>query len=173
MIVVMGIDPGVASTGFGVVRIAGGRMSAVDGGVIESPADEPTEGRLARIYDSLAELLTWHQPVALALEDVYFGKNVRSAIGVGQARGVALLTAAQRGIPCFDYTPQAVKMAVCGTGSAAKKQVQRMVGVLLGLPRPPVSDHAADALAVAICHAGHTRPAHEFSSRDPREARVG
>ena len=155
MIVVMGLDPGVASTGFGVVRVAGGRMSAVDGGVIEAPPGEPTEMRLARIHDELAQLIDWHEPAALALEDVYFGKNVRSAIGVGQARGVALLTAAERGIACFDYTPQAVKMAVCGTGAAAKEQVQRMVGTLLGLPQPPESDHAADALAVAICHSAH------------------
>ena len=90
----------------------------------------------------------------MALEDVYFGRNVRSAIAVGQARGVALLAAAQRGVPCFDYTPQAVKMAVCGSGAAAKDQVQRMVGTLLGVAAAQ-SDHTADALAVAICHAGH------------------
>src|SRR5215217_6407930 len=159
MAVVMGIDPGVASTGFGIVRVAGGRMSVVDGGVIEVPPGQPTEARLAEIHGELAELMSWHEPAALALEDVYFGKNVRSAIGVGQARGVAMLTAAQRGISCFDYTPQAVKMAVCGSGAAAKRQVQRMVGTLLGLPQPPESDHAADALAVAICHAAHARPA--------------
>jgi crossover junction endodeoxyribonuclease RuvC len=157
MIVVMGIDPGVASTGFGIVRCAGPRMNAVDGGVIEVPPGEPTERRLAKIHEELANLIAWHEPVALALEDVYFGKNVRSAIGVGQARGVAMLTAAQRDVPCFDYTPQAVKMAVCGSGAAAKHQVQRMVGTLLGLPAPPESDHAADALAVAICHAAHAR----------------
>lgn len=158
MIVVMGIDPGVASTGFGVVRAAGGQMSAVDGGVIEVPPGDPMEDRLAKIHEELAELLAWHEPAALALEDVYFGKNVRSAIAVGQARGVALLSAALRGVPCFDYTPQAVKMAVCGSGAAAKEQVQRMVGTLLGLPQPPESDHAADALAVAICHAARARP---------------
>jgi len=155
----MGIDPGVASTGFGVVRVAGGKISAVDGGVIEAPPGEPTAERLARIHEELEQLIGWHEPAALALEDVYFGKNVRSAIGVGQARGVALLAAARRGIACFDYTPQAVKMAVCGTGAAAKKQVQRMVGTLLGLPQPPESDHAADALAVAICHAAHAQAA--------------
>jgi crossover junction endodeoxyribonuclease RuvC len=155
MVVVMGVDPGVASTGFGVVRVAGGQLSAVDGGVIEIPPGAPTEQRLARIHDELAQLIRWHEPVALALEDVYFGKNVRSAIGVGQARGVALLAAAERGVACFDYTPQALKMAVCGAGAAAKEQVQRMVGALLGLPQPPESDHAADALAVAICHAAH------------------
>ena len=95
----------------------------------------------------------------MALEDLYFGKNVRSAVAVGQARGVAMLAAAQRQIPCFDYTPQAVKMAVCGTGSAAKRQVQQMVGTLLGLARAPESDHTADALAVAICHAGYANTA--------------
>ena len=101
----------------------------------------------------------------MALEDLYFGKNVRSAIAVGQARGVAMLAAAQREIPCFDYTPQAVKMAVCGTGPAAKRQVQQMVGALLGLARAPESDHTADALAVAICHAGHARTAHALEPR--------
>lgn len=153
MIVVMGIDPGVANTGFGVVRVAGGSMSAIDGGVIEAPSDDRPEGRLERIHRQLAELIAWHEPEAVALEDIYFGKNVRSAMAVGQARGVAMLAAATRGIKCFDYTPQAVKLSVCGTGSAPKKQVQRMVGALLGLPAPPKSDHAADALAVAICHA--------------------
>ena len=155
----MGIDPGVANTGFGVVRVAGGRITAVDGGVIEAPAEAPMETRLARIHAELETLISWHEPAAVALEDLYFGKNVRSATAVGQARGVAMLAAAQRQIPCFDYTPQAVKMAVCGTGSAAKRQVQQMVGTLLGLAQAPDSDHAADALAVAICHAGHAHTA--------------
>jgi crossover junction endodeoxyribonuclease RuvC len=168
MLVVMGIDPGLASTGFGVVGVAGGRMRAIDGGVVESPPDAPAADRLVRIHSSLEELLAWHSPAAVALEDLYFGKNVRSAIAVGQARGVAMLAAGQRGIPCFDYTPQAVKMAVCGSGGAAKGQVQQMVGTLLGLPRPPSSDHAADALAVAVCHA-----AHAGASRAARRALVG
>ncbi len=133
----MGIDPGISNTGFGVVRVAGGRLSAVDGGVIEAPPDEPLENRLARIHAELEKLIAWHEPVAVAIEDLFFGKNVRSAVAVGQARGVAMLAAAQREIPCFDYTPQAVKMAVCGHGSAAKRQVQQMVGSLLGLPRAP------------------------------------
>jgi crossover junction endodeoxyribonuclease RuvC len=157
MILVMGIDPGVASTGFGVVRVCGGHMSAVDGGVIEAPPGEPLETRLAQIHDELEQLVAWHSPAAVALEDLYFGKNVRSAIAVGQARGVAMLAAARHQVPCFDYTPQAVKMAVCGSGAAGKRQVQQMVGSLLGLPRPPESDHAADALAVAICHSAHHR----------------
>ena len=132
-------------------------MSAVDGGVIEVPSNAPMELRLARIHSELEQLISWHQPAAVALEDLYFGKNVRSATAVGQARGVSMLAAAQHDVPCFDYTPQAVKMAVCGSGAAGKSQVQQMVGALLRLPRPPQSDHAADALAVAICHAGHAR----------------
>jgi crossover junction endodeoxyribonuclease RuvC len=159
MTLVMGIDPGVASTGFGVVELAGAEMSAVDGGVIEAPTAEPPAQRLKRIHEALAELLYLHDPAALALEDVYFNRNVRSAIAVGQSRGVVLLAAGQRGIACFDYTPQAVKMSVCGSGAAAKEQVQRMVTRLLSLPQPPASEHAADALAVAICHASRVRSA--------------
>ncbi len=154
MQVVMGIDPGAANLGFGIVRVEGNRMVALDGGVIETSAGVPIEQRLERIHRSLAELIAWHEPHAMAIEDVYFGKNVRTAMAVGQASGVAMLCGAQKGIGCFAYTPQAIKMAVCGSGSAGKKQVQRMVGTLLGLPDPPTPDHAADALAVAICHGG-------------------
>lgn len=155
MVVIMGIDPGLAHTGFGVVRLAGSAMSAIDGGVIETPPELAAERRLERIHAALAELIEWHEPASLALEDLYFGRNVRSALGVGQARGVVMLAAAQRGIACTDYTPQAVKKAVCGSGSAQKDQVGQMVAGLLGLSVAPASDHAADALAVAICHAGH------------------
>jgi crossover junction endodeoxyribonuclease RuvC len=119
-------------------------MAALDGGVIETGADEPLERRLARIHARLCDLIAEH---------VFFGQNARSAFSVGQARGVALLSAGLAGIPCFSYTPQAVKQAVCGSGRAEKDQVQRMVGALLALPEPPHPDHAADALAVAICHA--------------------
>ncbi|MEX2107674.1 MAG: crossover junction endodeoxyribonuclease RuvC [Solirubrobacterales bacterium] len=150
----MGIDPGAANLGFGIVRVEGNRMAALDGGVVTTSAELPLERRLQRIHRALAELIAWHEPKALALEDVYFGKNVRSAMAVGQASGVAMLAAAEREVPCFAYTPQAIKMAVCGSGAAGKKQVQRMVGTLLGLPDPPTPDHAADALAVAICHGG-------------------
>ncbi len=153
----MGIDPGVANTGFGVVRVAGSRMTAIDGGTIEVAADAPAEQRLRTIHESLVELIDWHSPESVALESIYFGRNVRSAIGVGQARGVIMLAAANRELSCFDYTPQAVKLAVCGSGAAAKDQVKHMVGVLLGLPVEPTSDHAADALAVAVCHAAHVQ----------------
>ena len=150
----IGIDPGTANTGFGVVRVSAGRMVALDGGVIETDADSPIAERLARLHESLGELIRWHQPKAMALEELFFGKNVASALSVGEARGVAMLSAAREGLPCFDYTPQAVKKAVCGSGSADKGQIQRMVATLLGLPEPPAPDHAADAFAVAICHAG-------------------
>ncbi len=160
----MGIDPGVANTGFGVVRVSGPRMTALDAGTIEVPPGIPAEQRLQQIHQSLTELIGWHAPEAMALESIYFGKNVRSAIGVGQARGVVMLAAATGGIGCTDYTPQAIKLAVCGTGSAAKDQVKHMVQALLGLPVEPPSDHAADALAVAICHAAHLQGAAEQSA---------
>jgi crossover junction endodeoxyribonuclease RuvC len=154
MQVVMGIDPGAANLGFGIVRVEGNHMVALDGGVVETPSELAMSDRLHRIHRALVELIAWHEPVAMALEEVYFGKNVGSAMAVGRASGVAMLAAAQRGVECFGYTPQAIKMAVCGSGGADKTQVQRMVGTLLGLPEPPTPDHAADALAVAICHGG-------------------
>ena len=150
----MGIDPGAANLGFGIVRVEGNHMVALDGGVVETAPELPIERRLERIHRALSELLSWHAPKAMAIEDVYFGKNVRSAMAVGQASGVAMLAAAQCGVRCFSYTPQAIKMAVCGSGAANKDQVQKMVGTLLALPEPPEPDHAADALAVAICHGG-------------------
>jgi crossover junction endodeoxyribonuclease RuvC len=154
MEVVMGIDPGTANLGFGIVRVEGNRMAALDGGVVETVAGVPAERRLEHIHAELAELIAWHEPKAMALEDVFFGRNAQTAMTVGRASGVAMLAAAQAGVRCFAYTPQAIKMAVCGSGAAGKKQVQRMVGTLLGLPEPPHPDHAADALAVAICHGG-------------------
>ena len=151
--VVLGIDPGTAHTGYGVVLAHGRKLAALDGGVIETRPGAPLERRLADIHGRVRALIAEHSPSALAVEDVYFGRNAQSAFAVGQARGVVLLSAGLAGVPCFSYTPQAVKQAVCGSGGAAKEQVQRMVGALLALPEPPQPDHAADALAVAICHA--------------------
>ena len=155
--VVVGIDPGTASTGYGVIRRQGARLAALDGGVIETPAHAAPELRLATIHARVTELIEEHLVDELAIEELYFGANVRTAFAVGQARGVALLAAGQRGVPCRGYTPQQVKAAVCGNGRAGKDQVQRMVGALLSLGRPPRPDHAADALAVAVCHA-HRAP---------------
>ena len=156
MVVILGIDPGTAHTGYGVVLSRGQRLAALDGGVIGTGPDERLERRLARIHARICELIAAHRPAAMAVEDIFFGHNARTAFAVGQARGAVLLSAGMHGVPCFSYTPQAVKQAVCGSGRAEKGQVQRMVGALLSLPRPPEPDHAADALAVAICHAnGH------------------
>jgi crossover junction endodeoxyribonuclease RuvC len=151
--ITLGIDPGTAHTGYGVVARRGGRLVALDGGVIETAAGLDPGARLAAIHDRVTALLAAHAPAALAVEDLYFGANARSAFAVGQARGVVILAAGQRGVPCFSYTPQQVKGAVCGSGRAGKGQVQRMVQSLLALEELPRPDHAADALAVAICHA--------------------
>jgi crossover junction endodeoxyribonuclease RuvC len=153
VVVVLGIDPGTAHTGYGVVISRGQQLAALDGGVIGTGAGEPLERRLARIHTRVCDLIAEHRPAAVAVEELYFGQNVRSAFAVGQARGAVFVAAGLAGLPCFSYTPQAVKQAVCGSGSADKGQVQRMVGALLSLPEPPEPDHAADALAVAICHA--------------------
>ena len=153
MVVVLGIDPGTANTGFGVVLSRWQTLAALDGGVISTAPSEPLERRLARIYARVCDLIAEHEPSAVAVEDIFFGRNARTAFAVGQARGAVMLSAGLAGIPCFSYTPQAVKQAVCGSGRAEKAQVQRMVGSLLALEEPPREDHAADALAVAICHA--------------------
>jgi len=153
VVVVLGIDPGTAQTGYGVVLARGRRLAALGGGVIGTGPSEPLERRLTRIHARLCDLIAEHRPDAVAVEQLYFGQNARTAFAVGQARGVVLLSAGMAGVPCFSYTPQAVKQAVCGSGSAAKDQVQRMVCTLLSLDEPPQPDHAADALAVAICHA--------------------
>jgi crossover junction endodeoxyribonuclease RuvC len=154
-VIVLGIDPGLANTGYGVVARRGGRLLALDGGVITTRAELAPERRLAEIHLAVDALIDEHQPDAMALEELYFGQNVRTAFAVGQARGVAMLCAGQHGIECFSYTPQQVKGAVCGSGRAPKDQVGRMVAALLALPSAPHPDHAADALAVAICHANH------------------
>jgi crossover junction endodeoxyribonuclease RuvC len=151
--IVLGIDPGLANTGYGVVARRGGGLVALDGGVIETRAGAPHEERLARIHAEVDALLLAHSPDSVALEELYFGQNARTAFAVGHGRGVVMLAAGQRGLRCTSYTPQQVKGAVCGNGRADKDQVARMVMTLLGLSAAPRPDHAADALAVAICHA--------------------
>jgi crossover junction endodeoxyribonuclease RuvC len=154
--IVLGIDPGLANTGYGVVERGGGRLVALDGGVIHTPAGLQIERRLASIAARVGELLEEHDCAAMALEELYFGQNARSAFAVGHARGVTMLAAGERGLPCFSYTPQQVKAAVCGHGRAGKEQVARMVQTLLALPHAPSEDHASDALAVALCHLNGT-----------------
>lgn len=150
--IVLGIDPGLASTGYGAVQRSGSRLVALDGGVIETGPQLALERRLALLHARLQDLLALHECQAVALEALYFGQNAQSAFAVGQARGVCMLAAGQRGLACASYTPQQIKSAVCGTGRAGKDQVARMVSSLLGLTSVPASDHATDALAVALCH---------------------
>jgi crossover junction endodeoxyribonuclease RuvC len=151
--IVLGIDPGLANTGYGVVASRRGRLLALDGGVITTRSGTPIERRLTEVHARVEALLGEHDPEAVAVEDLFFGQNSSSAFAVGQARGVVLLAAGARGIPCCSYTPQQVKGAVCGSGRADKAQVTDMVQRLLSLAEPPKPDHAADALAVALCHA--------------------
>jgi crossover junction endodeoxyribonuclease RuvC len=152
-VIVLGIDPGTANTGYGVVLAHGQRLAALDGGVICTDGRESVEKRLVRIHVRVCDLIREHTPQAVAIEDLFFGNNARSAFSVGQARGAVMLAAGLSGVPAYSYTPQAVKQAVCGSGRAEKGQVQRMVQSLLSLDEVPEPDHAADALAVAICHA--------------------
>lgn len=166
--IVLGIDPGTASTGYGVVHSEGSRLRALCDGVIETRAGASVERRLAEIHARVGELLDQHRPDSMAIEELYFGANVRTAFAVGQARGVILLAAGQRGVPSRAYTPQQVKGAVCGHGGADKQQVGRMVARLLGLGAPPTPDHASDALAVAICDANRAPLAGAVAASDRR-----
>jgi crossover junction endodeoxyribonuclease RuvC len=150
--IVLGIDPGLANAGYGVVERRRQRLVALDGGVIDTPPGLALEARLASVHARVLELIDEHRPAAMALEQLYFGQNVQTAFAVGHARGVTMLAAGQRGVPCSSYTPQRIKSAVCGNGRASKDQVARMVQALLELPELPRPDHAADALAAAICH---------------------
>jgi len=150
---VIGIDPGTATTGYGLVREnQDDSLQAVDHGVILTPADMPMAQRLALLYGKLNEILVLHHPDNSAVEKLFFQRNVKTAITVGQGRGVVLLALAQADVPVAEYTPLEVKQAVAGYGGADKRQVQEMVRVLLDLEEIPKPDDAADALAVAICH---------------------
>lgn len=150
--IVVGIDPGTARTGYGLVRETEGGLAAVAYGVVETAAGVPAAQRLQTIYHELRELLDLHRPASGAVEKLFFARNVTTALAVGQARGVALLALADAGVAISEYTPLEVKQAVAGYGRADKVQMQAMVRMLLGLAEAPRPDDAADALAVAICH---------------------
>ena len=150
---VLGIDPGTAATGFGVVQADGNKLRAVDPGVVATPAGEPMEQRLAHIFQQVSLLIERHRPDAVALEDLYVGANPRTVLSVGQARGAVLAACGLVGLSATGHTPAEVKSTVCGYGRAEKAQVQRMVQAILALADPVTPDHASDALAVAICHA--------------------
>lgn len=149
---VIGIDPGIATTGYGVVERSANRLAAIDLGVIHTPADLPGAARLARLRSSMDEVIARSGADVAVVERLFFNANAKTAMAVGQAAGVVLACAAERGLEVRDYTPLEVKQSVVGFGGASKKQVQAMVAALLSLDGPPRSPDAADACALAICH---------------------
>jgi crossover junction endodeoxyribonuclease RuvC len=150
---VLGVDPGTATTGYALVdEDAGGEVQLLRFGVFETRAGEPMPLRLQLLYDGLSVLIRQTDPDGMAVEELFFSRNVTTALSVGQARGVVLLAAAQAGVPVYEYKPAQVKQALVGYGGASKAQMQEMVRMMLGLPEIPRPDDAADAIAVAICH---------------------
>ena len=150
---VLGIDPGTAACGYGIVSESGGRLRAIEHGWWRTAAREPPQLRLKAIFDRVEALVAEHGVDAVVLEESFVGADARTALSVGQARGAVLVACANAGVACAEYAPARVKQTVCGYGRADKEQVQRMVGTILALAAPPKPHHAADALAVAICHA--------------------
>ena len=170
--IVLGIDPGTAALGYGIVDRNGGGLRAIDFGCLTTSADLPLPERLLRIHDLVAELIETHHPALVAVERLFFSKNVQTAFAVGQARGVVLLAAAQAGVTVREATPNEVKMGVTGYGRAEKGQVARMVSVILGLPEIPTPDDTADALAIAICCANAERTGDRLNGRGAKTAGV-
>jgi crossover junction endodeoxyribonuclease RuvC len=157
MTLVLGIDPGTATTGFGLVREKDdGSLEMVEFGIISTPKEEAAHRRLVQLYDEMKKIIKRYKPDSVGVEKLFFQRNISTAIAVGQARGVVMLAIAQANLDVAEYTPNEVKQAVAGYGSADKKQVQEMVRVLLSMPSIPKPDDAADALAIAITHI-HTR----------------
>lgn len=152
--IVLGIDPGLAIVGWGVIEVRGGRFKTLGYGSIQTPAGMPTEERLVKIYADLCRIIDHFHPDEMAVEELFFTNNITTGIRVAEARGVVLLCGTQNGVRLAEYTPMQVKQAVVGYGKAEKKQVIAMVTSILKLPEPPRPDDTADALAIAICH-GH------------------
>ncbi len=161
----MGIDPGFAITGYGIVKYEGNRFSVVDYGAVVTEASKALPERLLLLNNSLEDIIKKHRPSAVAVEELFFNKNIKTALNVGHGRGVALLSAARLGIEVFEYTPLQVKQSVVGYGRAEKTQIQQMVKVILNLPSVPRPDDVADALAVAICH-GHSYKMSSFCGKN-------
>ena len=166
---ILGIDPGFATTGFALLQVERGKQVLINCGVITTPAGQPLPARLLQISKDMDELLTTFHPDVMAVEELFFSSNITTGIGVAQARGVILLEAERKGIPIFEYTPSQVKIAVTGYGKAEKRQVMDMTKRLLSLTAIPKPDDAADAAAIALCHA------RSFTSRlqTPDSARPG
>lgn len=161
-LIVMGIDPGIAILGYGVLRIEGNRYGIIDSGALITTPELSMPERLSYIYKNLTELLKLHKPDAFAVEELFFNKNTKTALTIGHARGVIILAASNLDIPIYEYTPLQVKQSIVGYGRADKKQMQQMVKVLLNLKETPKPDDVADALAVAICHGSSSKFADLF-----------
>lgn len=155
LMIIMGIDPGFAITGYGIVKYEGNKFSVIDYGAVTTEASEPFPKRLLLLHEGLQDLIEKHKPDAIAVEELFFNKNIKTALNVGHGRGVALLAGAKAGIEVFEYTPLQVKQSVVGYGRAEKTQIQQMIKVILNLPKVPKPDDVADALAIAVCH-GHS-----------------
>ena len=151
--IILGIDPGVATVGFGIISETGGIPAPIRHGVIETPAGMRLALRLTQIHDDVAELIKAFKPDAIAVEELFFNTNLKTAIAVAHGRAAVILAGEEHGVPMFEYTPLQVKKAIAGYGQASKKQVMDMVRRLLGMEQAPRPDDAADALAIAICHA--------------------
>ncbi len=154
---ILGLDPGTATTGYGIIEVQEGELRLVTHGVIQTDPSQPMAARLLAIYNQVQELLTTYQPDSVGIEELFFGRNITTAITVGQARGVLLLALAQAGVPIGEYSPPKIKEAVAGYGNASKAQMQLMVGHLLQMEETPQPDDAADGLAAAITHYYHQR----------------
>lgn len=159
---ILGIDPGIAILGFGIVRFEANKYTVVDYGAITTEAGVPMSERLTGIYDGLIDIIERYKPDAFAIEELFFNKNIKTALTVGHARGVAVLAGSKSGVKVYEYTPLQVKQAVVGYGRAEKSQIQQMVKILLNLRKIPKPDDVADALAVAICHGNSSNFSEQF-----------
>ncbi|MBQ2988983.1 MAG: crossover junction endodeoxyribonuclease RuvC [Clostridia bacterium] len=168
--IILGIDPGIAIVGYGVVEYIKGKFRLLAMGSIETPAGIDVEERLQMVYDDMCELLDTYRPDEMAIEELFFNTNQKTAIAVAEARGVILLSAVQRKVPISEYTPLQVKQSVVGYGRAEKKQIITLVGMILGMEHAPKLDDTADALALAICHAhtGGSRMRNYFNEKKKR-----
>lgn len=159
---ILGIDPGIAILGFGLVRYEANKFTVIDYGAITTAAGTKMSDRLTRIYEGLTGIIDRYKPDAFAVEELFFNKNIKTALTVGHARGVAVLAGSMSGVPVYEYTPLQVKQAVVGYGRAEKSQMQQMVKILLNLREIPKPDDVADALAVAICHGNSSNFSEQF-----------
>ena len=151
--IILGIDPGTATTGYGVIKSEKGKIQAIDHGCILTKSSEDLENRLVTIFNELTKIIKKFKPEMAAVEELFFASNTKTAISVGHARGVLLLACSKTKVPVYEYTPLQVKQAICGYGRGDKQQIQKMVKTLLDLEEIPKPDDAADGLAIAICHA--------------------